>query len=247
MQATLTVLFTDAVASTAALARLGDERFGVVQHAHLDLLRSAATRNGGREIKSLGDGLMVVFSGAADALASAVAMQQAVEAAGRRGDEGFRLRVGVSSGDVNVDDDGDVTGTAVVEAARLCAAASAGQILASALARGLAGSRGGHLFTALGVVELKGLTEPLSVVEVGWAPLADGDVLAPVPLPPRLAFESAWTFVGRGAEVERLHGLWQEVVGGARRVVLVGGEPGEGKTRLARPASWFFPVTSVRM
>jgi class 3 adenylate cyclase/tetratricopeptide (TPR) repeat protein len=234
MEATLTVLFTDAVASTEALGRLGDERFGVVQQEHLDLLRGSVGTHGGREVKSLGDGLMVAFTGAADALACAVAMQQVIEAAGRGGEDGLPLRVGVSSGDVAVAEDGDVTGTAVVEAARLCAAATGGQILISELARGLAGSRGGHAFTPLGPVELKGLAEPVPLVEVGWAPLAEGGAVAPVPLPPRLAFESSWGFVGRSREVQRIDALWQEAVRGARRVALLGGEPGEGKTRLAR-------------
>ncbi len=233
MQATLTVLFTDAVASTEALSRLGDERFGVVQDAHLGLLRAAVDERGGREVKSLGDGLMVAFTGAADALACAVTMQQAIDAAQRRGEEGLPLRVGVSSGDVTVADDGDLHGTAVVEAARLCAAAAAGQVLGTETVRVLAGSRGGHAYTALGPVELKGLAEPVPVVEVGWAPLAEDGGLAPVPLPPRLAFESAWAFVGRASEVERLEGLWRQVVGGVR-VALLGGEPGAGKTRLAQ-------------
>jgi class 3 adenylate cyclase/tetratricopeptide (TPR) repeat protein len=234
VQATLTVLFTDAVASTEALARLGDERFGVVQQGHLGLLRNAVAAHEGREVKSLGDGLMVVFSGAADALACAVAMQQAVDAATRRGDESLPLRVGVALGDVDVADDGDCHGTAVVEAARVCAAAGGGQILGTETVRLVAGSRGGHVFTPLGPVELKGLGEPVSLVEVGWAPVAEGDAVAPVPLPPRLAVESSWTFVGRSVEIARIDAMWQEAVGGARRVALLGGEPGEGKTRLAR-------------
>ncbi len=234
MQATLTVLFTDAVASTEALARLGDERFGVVQRVHLDLLRTAVAAHEGREVKSLGDGLMVTFGGASDALACAVAMQQAVEAAARRGEEGLALRVGVALGDVDVADDGDCHGTAVVEAARVCAVAGGGQVLASETVKLVAGSRGGHVFTPLGPVELKGLAEPVSLVEVGWAPVAEGGAVAPVPLPPRLAFESSWTFVGRSREVERIDALWAEAVGGALRVALLGGEPGAGKTRLAR-------------
>lgn len=234
MQATLTVLFTDAVASTEALGQLGDERFVVVQQAHLDLLRRAVVAQDGREVKSLGDGLMVVFGGASDALACAVTMQQAVEAAARRGDEGLPLRVGVALGDVDVAEDGDCHGTAVVEAARVCAAAGGGQVLATETVRLVAGSRGGHVFAPLGPVELKGLAEPVSLVEVGWAPLAEHGGLAPVPLPPRLAFESSWAFVGRSVEVERIDVLWREAVGGSRRVALLGGEPGEGKTRLAR-------------
>src|SRR4051794_41917718 len=99
---------------------------------------------------------MVAFTGAADALACAVAMQQAIEAAGRGGEEGLPLRVGVSSGDVSVAEDGDVTGTAVVEAARLCAVATGGQILVSELARGLAGTRGGHALPPPGAGGAKG-------------------------------------------------------------------------------------------
>ena len=236
MQATLTVMFTDAVASTEVLARLGDERFVDVQEAHLGLLRSAADANAGREVKSLGDGVMVAFTGAAEALACAVEMQQAVEASQRRGEEGLPLRVGVSAGDVTVDDDGDLHGTAVVEAARLCAAAAPGQVLGTDTVRALAGTRGGHVFTALGPVELKGLAEPIGVVEVGWSPVAEGGELAPVPLPPLLAFESAWTFVGRETEVDKLEALWQEAVAGVR-VALLAGEPGAGKTRLAREAA----------
>ncbi len=233
MQATLTVLFTDAVASTEALARLGDERFVVVQRAHLDALRECVVECSGREVKNLGDGLMVVFTGAADALACAVAMQQAVELVERRGEDGLPLRVGVALGDVTIDDDGDCQGTAVVEAARLCAAAAAGQVLATETVRVVAGSRGGNAYTALGLIELKGLPEPVAVTEVGWAPVAQEGGLAPVPLPPRLAFQSAWAFVGRASEVERLDGLWRQVVGGVR-VALLGGEPGAGKTRLAQ-------------
>ncbi len=234
MEATLSVLFTDAVASTAALARLGDDRFGVVQEAHLGLLRTAAAGRGGREVKSLGDGLMMVFTGAADSLGCAVAMQQAVEAAQRRGEEGLALRVGVAAGDVTVAADGDVHGSPVVEAARLCAAARSGQILASEVARRLAGSRGGHAYTPMGLIELKGFAEPVAVVEVGWAPLADAGGSAPVPLPPRLAQESSWSFVGRSGEMRQLSASWREVVDGSRRIVLLAGEPGVGKTRLAR-------------
>lgn len=231
--ATQTILFTDAVASTEALTRLGDERFAAVQEAHLDLLRDAIAAHDGREVKSLGDGLMAAFSGAAEALGCAVAMQQAIDAAARRGEDGLALRVGISCGDVGMHDDGDLRGTAVVEAARLCDAAVGGQVLANDLVRALAGTRGGHVFTSIGGVELKGLPAPLPVVEVGWAPLADQGEVAPVPLPPRLAREVSPAFVGRAAELQRLAALWGDVAGGVR-VALLGGEPGAGKTTLAR-------------
>ncbi|HZQ38857.1 MAG TPA: ATP-binding protein, partial [Dehalococcoidia bacterium] len=41
-------------------------------------------------------------------------------------------------------------------------------------------------------------------------------------------------FVGRGAELQQLHAAWEKAVRGERQIVLVSGEPGIGKTRLAR-------------
>jgi len=58
------------------------------------------------------------------------------------------LRVGVSSGEATREDD-DLYGPPVVEAARLCAAAAAGQILVSEVVRLLARGKG-HTFTSVG-------------------------------------------------------------------------------------------------
>ena len=64
----VTLLFTDLVASTELLARLGDDAAEEVRRSHFALLRQAIAETGGDEVKSLGDGLMVVFGSAVDAL-----------------------------------------------------------------------------------------------------------------------------------------------------------------------------------
>ena len=63
-------------------------------------------------------------------------MQQAI--AGRRADEPMSIRVGIASGDADIED-GDYFGLPVVEAARLCAKAEGGEILATDFVRTLAG------------------------------------------------------------------------------------------------------------
>src|SRR4051794_41935731 len=103
---------------------------------------------------------MVAFAGAADALACAVEMQQAVEAEQRRGCEGLPLRVGVSAGDVTVDDDGDLHGTAGGEAARVCAAAAPGEGVGARTGRAPPGRRGGPVFTPPGPPGVKGRARP---------------------------------------------------------------------------------------
>src|ERR1700749_2191292 len=53
-------------------------------------------------------------------------------------------------------------------------------------------------------------------------------------LPGPLRLTSAFPFVGRSAELETLRALMPRAAGESRRVVLMGGEPGSGKSRLVR-------------
>ncbi len=226
---TVSVLFTDLVGSTEFSARFGPETADETRREHFGLLRAAFSAHGGVEVKTGGDGLMVVFGAAVDALAGAVAAQQTIALRNRRADQPLEMRVGVSAGDVELDE-GDYFGMPVVEAARLCAVATAGQILASDLVRSLAGSRGGYDFGARGERSLKGLPDPVGVVEVRWTALHDVSAL-----PSRLAveLERSPVFVGRVGELEQLRDAWKRAVSGSRQALMLVGEPGIGKTRLA--------------
>src|SRR4051794_29186669 len=196
---TVTVLFTDLVGSTNLRQTLGDDRADDLRRQHDRLLREAADGHGGSEVKGTGDGLMLVFGGAAEAVSAAVEMQRAITRLERRANAPFAIRIGISAGDV-VWEDGDCFGTPVVEASRLCDTAGRGQILASEVVRLLAGSRGGHTFTALPPMELKGLVAPLPAAEVNWDA---GDVGGSLPLPAPLSTAEAVPFVGRDHEREQ--------------------------------------------
>jgi class 3 adenylate cyclase len=219
---------TDLVGSTAMADRVGPEAAEALRAEHFGLLRGALERAGGREVKNLGDGLMVVFDSAAQSLACAVVMQQAVEARNRRSEEQLGVRIGVSVGDTTVED-GDYFGEPVVESARLCAHAAGGQIIVNDLVHRLAGSRDGHRFQSLGGLELKGISEPVPAFELEWEPAAGGRIA----LPERLRELPATGYVGRVAERERLTELWGGVREGSLRLALIGGEAGVGKTRLS--------------
>jgi class 3 adenylate cyclase len=224
----VSVLMTDLVGSTAIADRVGPEAAEALRAEHFGLLRGALERAGGREVKNLGDGLMVVFDSAAQALTCGVAMQQAIEARNRRSEEQLGVRIGVSVGDTTVQD-GDYFGEPVVESARLCAHAAGGQIVLNALVRQLAGSRDGHSFQSLGGLELKGISEPVRAFELAWE-LAVASGLA---LPERLRELPPTSYVGRVAERERLTELWEQAREGSLRVAFIGGEAGVGKTRLS--------------
>jgi class 3 adenylate cyclase len=222
------VLMTDLVGSTAMADRVGPEAAEELRTEHFGLLRGALQHTGGREVKNLGDGLMVVFSSAAQALLCAARMQQAVEARNRRCEEQLGVRIGVSVGDTATQD-GDYFGEPVVESARLCAHAAGGQIVVNALVRQLAGSRDGHSFQSLGGLQLKGISEPVQAFELQWEPAAGGKIA----LPERLRELPATGYVGRVAERAMLQALWGQAQDGALRLALISGEAGVGKTRLS--------------
>jgi class 3 adenylate cyclase len=223
---TATVLFTDLVGSTELMSRLGDAAFDDLRGEHFARLREAMAACGGEEVKSTGDGLLVTFASVVDGLAAAVSAQQATDRHSRSAPAPIAIRVGLALGEVAFEE-GDVFGTPVVEAARLVAAARPGQILATTVVKVVAGSRAGVEFTALGTLDLKGLPDPVPVCEVPWEPLT-----ATLPMPPLLG-GAGRIFVGRDDALGRLAQLWKEAAAGERRVALLAGEPGIGKTRLA--------------
>ena len=230
MAGTVVICFTDIVESTALAGRLGDNAFDDLRRRHFAELTREVEALGGEVVKNLGDGLMLSFTSASDAVEAAVAMQRAVDASGRRREsDQLAIRIGVSAGDATLEN-GDWFGVPVVESARLCAAAQAGQILVSEVVRLLAGTRGGHEFRSLGAMELKGLNNPIDVSEVGWTPV---DAMS-APLPTALIADSTQLpFSGRHAALNQLREEWKTVTAEKdRRIVLVAGEPGIGKTRL---------------
>jgi class 3 adenylate cyclase len=230
------IVFTDVVGSTELSQRLSPASADEVRRAHFSVLRQAVAAVGGTEVKSLGDGLMVVFTSASAALSCAVAMQQGVERDNRDREHQVGLRVGLSGGEVSKEDD-DYFGDPVIEAARLCATCESGQILAADVVRLMAGRRSRHRCRSLGELVLKGLPHPVGTVEVMWEPLAAAARRA-VPLPARLAVHPSVGVVGRELEMATVTDATKRVFGGeGREVLLVSGEAGVGKTTLVAHAA----------
>jgi class 3 adenylate cyclase/DNA-binding CsgD family transcriptional regulator len=227
----VTFVFTDLVGSSRTLTRLGDDAAEELRRAHFALLRTAIADAGGEEVKNLGDGLMVAFASPVDALGAAVAIQRAVAGHNRtHPDRSLEVRVGLHVGEP-VRDGNDFFGTAVVVAKRLCDAAQGGQILASDLVAGLVGSRGGFELRSVGSLELKGLDTPLPAVDVAWK--RTGEPARPATSRRRVGAGYGPTLVGRDAEMALLEDDLARAAAGELRCVLLVGDSGVGKTRLA--------------
>src|SRR5215469_569019 len=112
---TLAIAFTDIVGSTALGKALGDEQMNGVRRAHFGRSRGLLAKHAGREIKTIGDGVMAVFRsiGAALDYARALYLDPGHTALQARG-----VRAGIHIGSVDVVGD-DIFGTEVNVAARV--------------------------------------------------------------------------------------------------------------------------------
>ena len=150
-----TILFTDIVDSTAALARLGDAAWERVLLEHNDRMRREIDRFRGVEVVTTGDGFLARFDGAARAVLCAAAMVGAVA------DLGLQVRAGLHTGEITIVG-GNVRGIAVHAAARVSALAGPGEVLVSATTRDLLDGSD-LVFVDRGAHELKGLTGPRAI------------------------------------------------------------------------------------
>jgi class 3 adenylate cyclase len=152
------VLFTDLVESTDLTERLGDTVANELRQVHDDTVSDAVSAHGGAVIKYVGDGLFARFATASSALAAARSITNRVRDhnAATTGPE-LRLRIGINAGEP-IEEDGDLHGSAVNLAARVCAAAVAGETLMTNTVRELATGKG-FAFDDHGTLRLKGFTE----------------------------------------------------------------------------------------
>lgn len=154
-QTVATVLFTDIVDSTQTAARLGDAAWRDLIAEHNVRARRQIDKFRGREIKTTGDGLLVVFDSPAAGVRAGAGIVEAVAGLD------VELRVGLHSGEVELTAS-DVRGIAVHTAARVMSAAGAGEVLVSRMTRDLAVGSGLE-FDSRGAHSLKGLADPVEL------------------------------------------------------------------------------------
>jgi class 3 adenylate cyclase len=166
---TVTILFSDMVDYAGMTERLGDGTSREILRAHHLIVREALESHGGREIKVQGDGFMVAFGGVARALRCAVQIQRSFLAYSEaHGDQPIRVHIGIHTGEA-VEEGDDVLGHTVIVASRIADAASAGEIVVSALSEQMVERTDEFRFVDHREALLKGLTRPQPVATLIWA------------------------------------------------------------------------------
>jgi class 3 adenylate cyclase/tetratricopeptide (TPR) repeat protein len=220
-----TVLFADLVGSSTLVATTDPEVVRRRVTRFFERVASCVEAHGGVVEKFAGDAVMAAFGvpqahedDAERAARAALAILGAVD------DLGLSVRIGLEAGEVVIDD-GDstfATGEAVNVAARLQQAAGAGEILIGPVAAGL--TLGRVETEPRGELELRGLGRAIAVSRLICADEETGRALT-VSAP----------FVGREDELDLLDNTWSRALRDRRaHLVTIYGEPGVGKSRLAR-------------
>jgi class 3 adenylate cyclase len=167
---TAVIMFTDLVSSTDVADRLGDAVAATMWRAHDRIVEAAVSENGGTIVKFTGDGALARFATASSALTAAKAIIE-----GARTDNAgsptpdLRIRVGLNAGEPIEEVSGDLHGTAVNLAARVCGAAMGNEVLATAAVRHLATGKG-FVFADRGQTTLKGFAEGVHLYELALDP-----------------------------------------------------------------------------
>ena len=252
----LTVMFCDLVGSTALSAQLDPEDLRAVIGAYHRCAAAVIERAGGFVAKYMGDGVLAYFGypradehDAERAVRAGLTLVEGVAALDTVAAAPLQVRVGIATGLVVV---GDLIGQGAAQeqavvgetpnlAARLQALAEPGTVVIATSTRRLTG--GLFDYEDLGAIEIKGFSEP--VVASGVLRESGTESRFEARHGPDLT-----PMVGRDEELALLQRRWQQAKNGEGCVVLVSGEPGIGKSRLAQSLLEQFarePHTRVRL
>ncbi|MGH2785573.1 MAG: adenylate/guanylate cyclase domain-containing protein [Actinomycetota bacterium] len=146
-----TVLFVDIVASTERASDLGDRRWNELLERYYALTGAEVERFRGRQVKTLGDGVLATFDGPARAVRCAQSL------ATRTRELGVEVRSGVHTGEIELIGN-DVGGIAVHIGSRVAGVAKAGEVIVSSTVKELVGGSG-ISFTDRGTHSLKGVPD----------------------------------------------------------------------------------------
>jgi len=161
------LMFTDLVASTPTADRYGDLVAAGLRRSHDAIVTAAVQEYGGELVKFTGDGAFARFYTASSALRAAKRIIEAAEQNDESEGPSLAIKVGLNAGEP-IEEAGDLHGSAVNLAARVCGDAGGNEVLVSAAVRDLASGKG-FRFADRGRAVLKGFSEPtrLFCLEVG--------------------------------------------------------------------------------
>ncbi|MDB6149489.1 MAG: putative ATPase [Chthoniobacter sp.] len=254
-------LFTDVEGSTELWGK-AEDAFRSALDLHHAVIRKEIVGHGGQELSEAGDGFLIVFESARQAVTCAVSIQQKLrQCRWPRKLPAMRVRMGLHAGEAELREDGEYRGVSLNRASRVCNAAHGDQMLCTnSVAEAV--REAGVEASDLGLFRLKGLPEPERLHQVCW-PGMPTEAFPPPNAPPAYTHNlpvAPTRFIGREKEIAavREHLLPRRNARrkSGKRLVTLTGPGGTGKTRLALAvadsllqdfshAVWLVPLADV--
>src|SRR3954469_17930305 len=158
------IVFTDIVGFTELTDKHGDDLALQLLERQEKVVRATLPRDA-RVVKELGDGLLLWFDDACEAIDTCVRLQREFEAGDFDADIPMWVRIGVHWGCPRRRGN-DIIGHDVNLAARIVDLAGPGEVLVSEATAAVVGALAGLEFEPLGPVFVRGITEPVAILRV---------------------------------------------------------------------------------
>ncbi len=240
-----TFLFVDIRGYTRFTVDHGDAAAALLVKDFDDIARKAFSTFHGEVIGSAGDELIASFGSAREALRAAIKLQTDFSEKAMANPAFPQVGIGLDTGEA-LPSGGTFIGAALNLAARLCKLAGPREVLATESVAHVAGRLDGITYAERGYTQLKGFRVPVHVFQVTEERQAsesaqlqrsvapEGQLVAPLPIGAFLGALPSAELVAREAELKRVLAAADATATGNGRLVLISGEPGVGKTRLAQ-------------
>jgi len=227
---TVTFLFTDIEGSTRLLQQIGDARSSQLLSEHRRLILAGVATGGGYTYQDQSESFLVAFQSARDAVLTALEVQRAANRHPWPEDAALRVRMGLHTAEVSAVE-GEYVGLGIHKAARICAAASGGQVLLSQTTGAVLENDfpEGVTLKYLGEYRLKDLQQPERLFQLVHPDLPqEFPRLRTLDYRPHNLPRQLTSFIGREVELAEVN----KRLSTTGLLTLTGGG-GSGKTRLA--------------
>jgi len=163
----LTIMLTDIKGFTDKSSRKSRAQIKDMLAAHNALVLPVIAKYGGRLVKTIGDAFLVTFESSTDAVLCGVSIQSALEVFNKdkSPDDSIHIRIAINSGEVSIDDAGDIFGEAVNITSRIEGIAEAGEVFFTEAVY-LSMNRNEVPSSEIGYRQFKGIPDKIKVYKV---------------------------------------------------------------------------------